>query len=73
MKEDEQAAKHILNNKFVGDQAEKAVLSIRDCPVKRAVLCVTSDPEMDKCVKMRVSEIFKNKYFHQTLQYFYDH
>ncbi|XP_049880568.1 melanotransferrin [Pectinophora gossypiella] len=51
----DQAAKHILNNQFVGDQAEKAVLGIRDCPVKRAVLCVTSDPEMDKCVKMRIA------------------
>ncbi|KAJ2940561.1 hypothetical protein O0L34_g6500 [Tuta absoluta] len=55
LKEEDQAAKHILNNEFVGDQAEKAVLGIRDCPVKRAVLCVTSDPEMDKCVKMRIA------------------
>ncbi|XP_004927626.1 transferrin 2 [Bombyx mori] len=53
LSESEQAAKHILNNKYVGDQAEKAVMGIRDCPVKRAALCVTSDPEMDKCVKMR--------------------
>ncbi|XP_053619563.1 transferrin 2 [Plodia interpunctella] len=55
LKEDEQAASHILRNEYVGDQAEKAVLGIMDCPVKRAVLCVTSDPEMDKCVKMRVA------------------
>ncbi|CAK1594537.1 unnamed protein product [Parnassius mnemosyne] len=55
LKEDEQSAKHILNNKYVGDQAEKAVLGVRDCPIKRAILCVTSDPEMDKCVKMRVA------------------
>ncbi|KOB75135.1 Lactotransferrin, partial [Operophtera brumata] len=55
LKEDQQMAKHILNNEFVGDQAERAVLGLRDCPVKRAVLCVTSDPEMDKCTKMRVS------------------
>ncbi|XP_068625478.1 transferrin 2 [Battus philenor] len=53
--EEEQAAKHILNNKFVGDQAEKAVLGVRDCPLKRAILCVTSDPEMDKCIKMRIA------------------
>lgn len=57
LKEEEQAAKHILNNKFVGAQAENAVLAIRDCPIKRATLCVTSDPEMDKCVKMRVSTL----------------
>lgn len=55
LKEEEQAAKHILNNKFVGGQAEKAVLAIRDCPIKRATLCVTSDQEMDKCLKMRVA------------------
>lgn len=55
LKEEEQAAKHILNNKFVGGQAENAVLAIRDCPIKRATLCVTSDQEMDKCLKMRVA------------------
>ncbi|KAL4708556.1 hypothetical protein ACJJTC_014164 [Scirpophaga incertulas] len=55
LKEEEQAAKNILNNEYVGDQAEKAVLGIRDCPVKRAVLCVTSDVEHDKCVKMRIA------------------
>ncbi|CAH0597731.1 unnamed protein product [Chrysodeixis includens] len=55
LKEEEMAAKHILNNKFVGEQAEKAVLAIRNCPIKRATLCVTSDQEMDKCVKMRVA------------------
>ncbi|KAJ0170825.1 hypothetical protein K1T71_013597 [Dendrolimus kikuchii] len=53
LKEEEQAAKNILNNKYVGGQAEKAVTGIADCPVKRAVLCVTSDQERDKCVKMR--------------------
>ncbi|XP_045780412.1 melanotransferrin isoform X1 [Maniola jurtina] len=55
IKEDEQAANHLLNNEFVGDQAVKAVTGIRDCPVKRATLCVTSEAEMDKCVKMRVA------------------
>ncbi|CAB3258368.1 unnamed protein product [Arctia plantaginis] len=53
--EEEQAAKHILNNKYVGSQAEKAVHGIRDCPVKRATLCVTSDQEMEKCGKMRTA------------------
>ncbi|XP_048001639.1 melanotransferrin [Leguminivora glycinivorella] len=55
LKEEEQAAKHILNNPYVGDQAEKAVVGIRNCPIKRMILCVTSDAEMDKCVKMRVA------------------
>lgn len=58
IKEDQQAANHLLNNEFVGDQAQKAVMGIRDCPVKRATLCVTSEAEMDKCIKMRVSEKF---------------
>ncbi|CAH0721117.1 unnamed protein product, partial [Brenthis ino] len=57
LKEEEQSADHILTLKDspVSSQAEKAVVGIRDCPVKRAVLCVTSDPEMEKCVKMRVA------------------
>ncbi|XP_048486499.1 melanotransferrin isoform X2 [Plutella xylostella] len=65
LKEDEQSAKHILNNQYVGNQAERAVTGIRDCPVKRAVLCVTSDPEMDKCIKMRVA--LKAAYLSPTL------
>lgn len=28
---------------------------IRECPVGRMTLCVTSDVEMEKCVKMKVS------------------
>ncbi|KAI8423112.1 hypothetical protein MSG28_014195 [Choristoneura fumiferana] len=55
LEEEEQAAKHILSNQYVGDQAEKAVMGIRNCPVKRMILCVTSEPEMDKCIKMRVA------------------
>lgn len=34
------------------------ILEVRQCPVGRMTLCVTSDPELEKCVKMRVSEIF---------------
>lgn len=30
------------------------ILGIRDCPVDRMTLCVTSEPEMEKCVKMKV-------------------
>ncbi|KAM3960674.1 transferrin 2 [Aphomia sociella] len=51
LKEEDQTANHILNNKY-GNQAETAIHGIMDCPVKRAVLCVTSDPEMEKCFKM---------------------
>lgn len=31
------------------------ILEVRHCPVNRMTLCVTSDAEMEKCVKMRVS------------------
>lgn len=34
------------------------ILEIRYCPVKRMTICVTSDAEMEKCVKMRVSLLF---------------
>lgn len=30
------------------------ILEVRQCPVGRMTLCVTSDPELEKCVKMRV-------------------
>jgi melanoma-associated antigen p97 len=39
---------------YLGDALE-IILDVRHCPVGRMTLCVTSDPEMDKCVKMRVS------------------
>lgn len=29
-------------------------MGVRDCPVNRMTLCVTSDAEKNKCVKMRV-------------------
>lgn len=32
------------------------ILGVRDCPVNRMTLCVTSEPEMEKCVKMKVSK-----------------
>lgn len=34
------------------------VLGVRHCPVNRMTLCVTSDPEMEKCVKMKVFVTF---------------
>jgi hypothetical protein len=30
------------------------ILGVRHCPVNSMTLCVTSDPELEKCVKMRV-------------------
>lgn len=34
------------------------VLGVRYCPATRMTLCVTSDPEMDKCIKMKVNIFF---------------
>lgn len=31
------------------------VLGVRYCPATRMTLCVTSDPEMEKCIKMKVN------------------
>lgn len=31
------------------------ILGVRHCPVNRMSLCVTSDPEMEKCVKMKIA------------------
>ncbi|XP_029171415.1 melanotransferrin [Nylanderia fulva] len=31
------------------------ILEVRHCPVNRMTLCVTSDPEMEKCVKMKIA------------------
>ncbi|XP_026676613.1 melanotransferrin [Diaphorina citri] len=31
------------------------ILNVRQCPVDRMTLCVTSDPEMEKCIKMRTA------------------
>lgn len=39
---------------FLGEH-ERIIYDIRQCPVNRMTLCVTSDAEYDKCVKMRVS------------------
>jgi hypothetical protein len=39
---------------FLGEH-ERIIYDIRQCPVKRMTLCVTSDAEYEKCVKMRVS------------------
>lgn len=44
------------------DSSLKLILEIRRCPVNRMTLCVTSDPEMEKCIKMKVS-LTNNIYF----------
>lgn len=31
------------------------IMGVRECPVDHMTLCVTSDPELEKCIKMRVS------------------
>lgn len=31
------------------------IMEIRRCPVNRMTLCVTSDPEMEKCIKMKIA------------------
>lgn len=36
-------------------QSLAQIYEVRQCPVNRMTLCVTSDPEHEKCVKMRVS------------------
>ncbi|KAK4875334.1 hypothetical protein RN001_011756 [Aquatica leii] len=39
---------------FLGDSLE-IIMGIRQCPVDHMTLCVTSDPELEKCVKMRTA------------------
>jgi melanoma-associated antigen p97 len=39
---------------YLGEH-EKVIYDIRQCPISRMSLCVTSDAEYDKCVKMKVS------------------
>ncbi|CAB3359989.1 Hypothetical predicted protein [Cloeon dipterum] len=36
-------------------KALEPILSVRKCPVSRMTLCVTSEPEMEKCVRMRTA------------------
>ncbi|XP_014254557.1 melanotransferrin [Cimex lectularius] len=31
------------------------IMALRDCPVRKMTLCVTSEPEMEKCLKMRTA------------------
>lgn len=48
IKEDDQSFSGYLG------QSLNLILEVRQCPVGRMTLCVTSDAEMDKCIKMRV-------------------
>ncbi|XP_015510562.1 melanotransferrin isoform X1 [Neodiprion lecontei] len=36
-------------------QSLNDILAVRHCPVNRMTLCVTSEPEMEKCIKMRIA------------------
>lgn len=38
---------------YLGDRLD-IILAIRDCPVRIMSLCVTSEPELEKCLKMKV-------------------
>jgi melanoma-associated antigen p97 len=40
---------------FLGN-AMTYIMGIRECPVNRMTLCVTSEVEKDKCVKMKVGK-----------------
>lgn len=51
IKEDDQSFGGYLGH------ALQEILEVRQCPVNRMTLCVTSDAEMDKCIKMRVNLI----------------
>lgn len=55
IKEDDQSFAGYLG------QSLGLILEIRQCPVGRMTLCVTSDAELEKCVKMRVSFFFLRK------------
>lgn len=48
IKEDDQSFAGYLGG------ALQQIYEVRQCPVGRMTLCVTSDAEMDKCIKMRV-------------------
>lgn len=49
IKEEDQSFSGYLGQSLV------QILEVRQCPVNRMTMCVTSDPELEKCVKMRVS------------------
>lgn len=40
---------------YLGNAAENAILGVRQCPVNRMTLCITSDAEQEKCIKMKTA------------------
>lgn len=62
IKEDEQSF-----GGYLGGAALQQILEVRQCPVGRMTLCVTSDAEMDKCIKMRVRlmNLFNSKHYQE--------
>lgn len=54
IKEDDQSFSGYLGQSLL------QIFEVRQCPVNRMTLCVTSDPELEKCVKMRVSQYFSH-------------
>lgn len=49
IKEDDQ-----LYGKYLAESLQ-LIMEVRQCPVSRMTLCVTSDAEFDKCIKMRTA------------------
>ncbi|XP_018342054.1 PREDICTED: uncharacterized protein LOC108748400 [Trachymyrmex septentrionalis] len=39
---------------YLGQSLEH-ILGVHHCPVNRMTLCITSDPEMEKCIKMKIA------------------
>lgn len=40
------------------DKALDSILEVRQCTVNRMTLCITSEAEMEKCIKMRVNKFY---------------
>lgn len=44
---------------FLG-QSLDIIMGVRQCPTASMTLCVTSDAELEKCIRMKVSKIFED-------------
>ena len=44
--------------KYLG-RSLNSIMAVRRCTVNSMTMCVTSEPELEKCVKMRVSTLKK--------------
>lgn len=40
---------------YLGNNIENSILGVRQCPVNKMTLCVTSEPEQEKCIKMKTA------------------